>query len=513
MRIRHAAALGPSGINVLDLYISILAAYAAEDEDGSTIVRDLIKDTTIYQGIRLIHTTPESAVSRQTFDNLLRMHEFEEFGNHFVKEEKLGLCRRRVFKTLKPKKRTNKPATTQLGAALDAMNALDATLKPEFRQNDITAISDEQVELLNDTMETMDMLDPKLAFNSVIAEYEREIESMECWGLGSSFLTTFYGFDSYMKDKLRQTQDYKAYTEICFPVRKYCASMTVHSISLLAGYNTMPFVLTSTKDLIAGLIQIVSTQQDYSQLSTDAFGTRLSSTDLKDMIDEHMTSAGPDACFAAPGFGKWWRIVQEMVAEMVKRFPALVLRGIAEQLDPAYREMKRHWMACDLDGFAWSGTKHTGQVIAPITRKKSTPLGIRDPGPQGVYAPVNLAMPVDMVYASYRLFYGDTSTMYRVISKLVGFIGKGNAPFLDPSYAFQIPCQDVDVSGESAFNWDKFKFGNYGRYGHPLTIFTLLALSTPTLPGDNKQKDAFCVINNPENGQNENDASCEEEEE
>ena len=71
------------------------------------------------------------------------------------------------------------------------------------------------------------------------------------------------------------------------------------------------------------------------------------------------------------------------------------------------------------------------------------------------------------------------------------YIGTGNLPLLDPSYAFQIPCKDIDASGD-LFD-SKFNIGEYGRYGHPLTIFTALALATPVLPGDRRQKERVCI--------------------
>jgi hypothetical protein len=38
---------------------------------------------------------------------------------------------------------------------------------------------------------------------------------------------------------------------------------------------------------------------------------------------------------------------------------------------------------------------------------------------------------------------------------------------------------EVDVG------WDlKWKIGQYGRYGHPMTVFTNLALATPEIKGE-----------------------------
>lgn len=445
MRERYLAALGPRGLNVLEDMLNILAAYEDNDADGNPQILNAIRGTTIKQGLRLIHTIPKESVSQEVYQKFINTT-LSARSLPWTLEERIGLMSR------------PSPGST------DSSNV----------------------------------------FCSVIAEEERVIESLECWGLGSTFLETFYDFDTFMLNKMTENMDYKAYSEICFPVRQYSSLLTVHGTALLGGYNTMPAVLSSTKQALTDIIQIVA---NGTSTAEDTFGVNFSNTELKNMLDEGMP--GLDPCFSAPGLGKWARIVSEMVEEMIKRYPALVLRGIAEQIDPAYREIKRHWLACDMDNFANSG-HFGGQVMTFATGKKNIPLGVRNPKSSGAsYAPVNMAFPVDLSLGIAKLLTGDTDTLYRSISKFVGYIGKGNMPFLDPSYAFQIPCKDVDFSGDSAFNWDKFKFGNYGRYGHPATLFTFLAFMTNVLPGDAREKQEYCIINNDE----VNYQSCEDEEE
>ena len=74
------------------------------------------------------------------------------------------------------------------------------------------------------------------------------------------------------------------------------------------------------------------------------------------------------------------------------------------------------------------------------------------------------------------------------------YIYTGALPFLDPSYAFKIPCLDRDNSGDFGGDWAKFDVGRYGRYGHPLSPFTVLALSTPIMRKDLKNKDFNCKV-------------------
>ena len=431
LTLRYNAALGPQGLDVLEDIIDILSSYSATDEDGNSTTINVLRGTKITQGLRLMHNLDITKVTSSVQVEMLK-YGFLAQSNVFQQEERQGLMK----------------LPTQSGA-----------------QGSI--------------------------FTSEIASYEKEIASLECWSRGESFLEVFLGMDNFMLDELKKTTEYRAYNELCFPAKKYAAMMTVHSTSMLGGYNTMPTVLVSTKDIMASIFSLMTSGTDFEKLK---FGNSFSNIELRNMIDDGIGSDGPDDCFSAPSLGKWYRIVSEMVEEMIKKFPSLVLRGIADQIDPAYKEIKTHWMSCQLDGFGWKG-QDSGQVITPITRRSKLSTGVHRPGENGTYAPVNVAFPVDLAYGIGRIttpeFLGAS------IAKLIQYIGTGNLPLIDPSYAFQIPCKDIDVSGDSAFSeyTSRFDIGRYGRYGHPLTIFTALALLTPVLPGDRKLKEQICTLN------------------
>ena len=84
----------------------------------------------------------------------------------------------------------------------------------------------------------------------------------------------------------------------------------------------------------------------------------------------------------------------------------------------------------------------------------------------------------------------------RSINRLVSYIVGGPAQLLDASYAFQIPCME-ELSGTDFRNWEDSPFadiGRYGRYGHPLSLFTLLALPTPQLPRDLEYRRQSCTM-------------------
>ena len=72
----------------------------------------------------------------------------------------------------------------------------------------------------------------------------------------------------------------------------------------------------------------------------------------------------------------------------------------------------------------------------------------------------------------------------------------GPRPLLEGNFAFRVPCLDINQEGMN--NWDKYKIGTNGRYGHPITPISLLALQTLQLPGDIDLKNNICQnVTNP----------------
>ena len=104
------------------------------------------------------------------------------------------------------------------------------------------------------------------------------------------------------------------------------------------------------------------------------------------------------------------------------------------------------------------------------------------------YAPIIPAFPVDLAKGVGRL--PNPRYLVKSIDKLVGYIYGGPIPLLDPTYAFKVPCMKIDQ--ESPNSWKKFEIGNSGRYGHPLTPLTALALLTYELPADRDLRSSIC---------------------
>ena len=129
-----------------------------------------------------------------------------------------------------------------------------------------------------------------------------------------------------------------------------------------------------------------------------------------------------------------------------------------------------------------------------------TPFGLRGDTPgQKSYIPVNTGFPIDLSIGFARMlnpFQTDGGVyLGKSINRLTSYIIGGPAQLLDSSYAFQIPCQDAE-SGKFR-DWENAPWANigqYGRYGHPLSLFTLLALPTYELPRDNEYRNQACTM-------------------
>ena len=112
------------------------------------------------------------------------------------------------------------------------------------------------------------------------------------------------------------------------------------------------------------------------------------------------------------------------------------------------------------------------------------------------YFLVNITAPIDLIGSIGHLLNPWNPTarpMLGTLDKIFTYIYSGNLPFLDPTWAFKIPCADIDLGKQ----YEKFELGKHGRYGHPGSPFTLLALMTPVLPGEFYIRRDRCALSPP----------------
>ena len=169
----------------------------------------------------------------------------------------------------------------------------------------------------------------------------------------------------------------------------------------------------------------------------------------------------------------------------MKQLPSILLRGLAFQLDPAYKEMRSHYMNCDIDHLYLNR-------IAGSTVDKSLVNGLRvgkggHGNNNGKYATL-FSAPIDLVH-SFTNPFKMPRRLEKTILKTISYVYSGGAPFVDLNTVFKIPCADID---KNYLEGEKYDFGKYGRYGHPLGPFGFFALITPELRMDKRMKQGKC---------------------
>ena len=323
---------------------------------------------------------------------------------------------------------------------------------------------------------------PRDFYTLPIASFEKDITKLICNVPANTDQLRFLlnKEDQYMKNMLTNTQAYKDFYEFIIPSKTMSTALTIHSGMMLASYGEMPIVLKSAKAALANAF--------YSINQLDPLGDDTGDFTSAQFLSTYGTlgpNGGQDVdCLTFPDLGQWWEMIKEMIEQMVKYFPSIVLRGIADGIDPMYKEMKRHYLACEIEDL----TNKSWQTAA---KKSPTEHGLYgSTRGKKKYVPIVPGFPVDLFAGGIDLLKGDPKRLGMSLDRLVGYVFMGPVPLIQGSYAFKIPCLDINQSGMS--DWSMYELGGSGRYGHPMTPISLLALQTLQLPADMDLKNSIC---------------------
>ena len=301
----------------------------------------------------------------------------------------------------------------------------------------------------------------------------------------------------HMVDMLLETADAKLLFDHIFPVRRFMTISTIFTTSVLAGYNDLPTLMDPTKTAIATAIWAAANERKSPSTSVGEF---------QKMLKEKFPGDPKDpSCFDFPGLnGDFFKNFLDDLANLMKMLPSVLLRGIANQIDPGYREMRQHYLNCDIKDLTWSGIRWetvddslVNGLYLPNKRPGTCEPVDRNAKPHplhgqkaGKYAPIVPTMPVDF-FASFSNPWRVGPRLAKTALKTVTYVFNGSAPFIDPSFLFKIPCLGVDTN---FLKGEKYDAGAYGRYGHPITPFTALALSTFQLESDIDKQKGNCEV-------------------
>lgn len=300
--------------------------------------------------------------------------------------------------------------------------------------------------------------------------------------------------DEEMIDAISEEEEFKTFYEFSVPYRRIGSLLTVHSTSMLAGYSTMPKVLESTKASLAAVFSLMAERDNFDSLSAKQFGSNFSQLDIATAQGTAFPAGGESLdCFSLPDAGPWFTMIKEMIEQFIKYFPAVVLRGIASDIDPAYKELKSHYFACETPSL-------DNDAVGVRAGNGKTEFGLRgDKKGEKQYIPIFPSFAVDLAIGMSRLISFNTDGgvyLGKSLDRMISYAIGGPQQIIDASYAFQIPCledEDFNRTGRMR-DWEKYEIGMFGRYGHPMTPLTYLALSTRHLPRDREYRQQSCQL-------------------
>ena len=424
--------------------------------------------TKFHQGIRLVHNSLESDAR-----DLSSIFKSDTRYDTLTEEERSYLMK---FKSPQP--------------IPTPENALPLNQNPA-NADDVEVVETDQE--IFDRLNNAKFEDYGTIISQPMSSYEREIDFNLCFNF-SNFQRKFDQSKDDMLASLISQEDTRLVVDYVFPVKRYMAMTTAFSTGALSGYGNMPNLLKAARASLAFILSIshMSPKEKLNMFSD------IGQSEFYKQFSESRTSNGSAIdCFDFPGFGEMLNSFKEALEKLIREMPSIILRGIADVIDPAYKEMKYHWSNCEIEQLSnrgIAGSSHTSPELFS---------GLRPNGSDGKYVPLLLGVTGDGSHALGQLSRGNIGDglqeIVQMTSKLLSYIYNGPPALLDPSFAFQIPCLDVDI--DYKFRWN---LGPYGRYGHPATPLTYLALSTYELSGEKRLKEEKCRV--PEDAE-----ICEEE--
>ena len=322
--------------------------------------------------------------------------------------------------------------------------------------------------------------------------YSRLLDFSECYSFDTYFTENeFQKAIPHVMQEFSKTVPYKMLFEHIFPSRRIISLASIFSTGIVSGFNNLPSMFDSTKYSLANLVHTCATP------ASERLGLLPMTQDefLKSITENFPTDPEDASCLDFPDIsGEFFKKFFDDLGKMILKLPSILFRGVANTLDPAYKEMRQHYLNCDIDNLTWRGVRPAGTVDDTLVNGLYLASEDDRQKGKGKYVPLALGSISDLGYTAFSLGIKDFPKFGRrlekTILKTISYIYSGNAPFLDPSMYFKIPCKDRDIS-----KWTKggkYDFGKYGRYGHPISPFTAFALSTPQLESDKTLKQNNC---------------------
>jgi hypothetical protein len=368
---------------------------------------------------------------------------------------------------------------------VDSMGLSDDLLNSQLFQ----LMSEEQRSILMGASQDMGNKDlSNMVLSVPVAEYREPMSKFGMTGgeASDNFLVSCYSIDtlvedfekktSWMAQELLAKDSSKLFMKYIFPTKRYQAISTIFATTSLSGYTTMPELMRAPKSSLSFLMGISSMS---SKERLEMFKNMSQAELFKSLSDNKSSEPKAMKCFDLPFNEDFLDNFLDLLLEQIKEFPAVLFRGLANVVDPAYKEMKMHWDDCDMRNLTYSGWK-------PFTADGPRQIqgGAHGEDGEKKYASLLVSSVADLGWSIGKLFSLNPQVGARglahSVSHITNYIYKGPLSLLDGSFQFQFPCKDVDEG------WDPGSQFNSGRYGHPFTPLTYIALAMPELRGDKR---------------------------
>ena len=325
-----------------------------------------------------------------------------------------------------------------------------------------------------------------LIFSIPIAEVSAEISPLgKDWVACQSLDDLPEVFEQKTKKLVRrlmreneEDNDPALFLKYLFPPKRFQALATIFATTTLNEYSTMPTIMEVPKSNMSFLMN--TSAMTPTERMNLIHGMKQGDL-YKGLLDNKTSDPRGIECFDLPFSGEFLDSFLGMLYEAIKEFPSLLFRGLASVMDPAYREMKLHYENCQIRNLT-----EDALAVFPARKSRYTELEAGTFGRDGnkKYSGLVSGASTDLAYGIAQLLafnYGESGRAFAYLGKhLAGSIYKGPISLLDGAFQFTVPCADIDV------NWPDGAGYNFGRYGHPISPLTILALMTTELRGDKR---------------------------
>ncbi len=281
-----------------------------------------------------------------------------------------------------------------------------------------------------------------------------------------------------------EDNDPALFLKYLFPPKRFQALATVFATTALNEYSTMPTIMEVPKSNMGFLMNTVAMSP--SERQALMFGMKQGDL-YKGLFDNKSSDPRGIECFDLPFSGEFLDSFLGMLYEAIKEFPSLLFRGLASVMDPAYREMKLHYESCQIKNLT-----EDALGVFPARKSKFTDLMAGTFGAQGnkKYSGLISGASTDLSYGIAQLLALNPSqagkTFVYLGEHLTSYMYKGPLSLLDGAFQFSIPCLG---DNNPNINWPENSSFSSGRYGHPISPLTILALMTKELRGDKRLRE------------------------